>query len=114
VVRRVDDASPASASGPDAPRRGFARRSVLTWGHTLTAPDPASADALPGSALSGHGIDIVVGDGVDLIDTRTPGRPSVHFTRAEFEAFVAGVREGEFDLDVLIRERDQDRRGPAG
>jgi hypothetical protein len=41
----------------------------------------------------------VVGDGVDFIDTRAEGRPTVHFTHAEFAAFAEGVRAGEFDLD---------------
>jgi hypothetical protein len=47
-----------------------------------------------------HGIEIVVGDGVDFIDTRAEGQPTVHFSRAEFEAFAEGVRAGEFDLDA--------------
>jgi len=35
-------------------------------------------------------------DGVDVVDTGTAGRLS--FTTSEWTAFVAGVKNGEFDL----------------
>jgi hypothetical protein len=48
-----------------------------------------------------HGIEVVIGDGADIIDTRADGMPSVHFSREEFDAFIGGVKDGEFDLDQL-------------
>jgi len=35
---------------------------------------------------------------VDFVDTLDPDRLTVHFSRAEFEAFAEGVRAGESDL----------------
>ena len=32
-------------------------------------------------------------------DARDPGGPALVFTPGEWDAFVAGVRNGEFDLD---------------
>lgn len=56
------------------------------------------------SSYSGNGGCIEIGqdaDGMILVrDTKQNGRGPVHrFTRAEWEAFTAGVRNGEFDLD---------------
>lgn len=46
-----------------------------------------------------HGIEVVpTEDGVELIDTRSAGRPSVNATQAEFDAFMDGVLRGEFDF----------------
>jgi hypothetical protein len=35
---------------------------------------------------------------VAIRDTKDPGGAALVFTRAEWNAFLAGVREGEFDL----------------
>jgi hypothetical protein len=48
---------------------------------------------------TGHGFEFEFGDGVDFVDARAEGRPAVHFSDDEFNAFVAGVRAGEFDFD---------------
>ena len=37
--------------------------------------------------------------GVTVTDTKTVSTATLHFTRAEWAAFVAGVKNGEFDLD---------------
>ena len=36
---------------------------------------------------------------ITLRDSKHPDGPTLVFTPAEWEAFVAGVRDGEFDLD---------------
>jgi hypothetical protein len=68
----------------------------------LTTPQETFPDRPPE-----HGIEIVRGaDGVDLVDTWAPDRPSVHFTHAEYEAFLAGVLVGEFDFpDPPVADR---------
>lgn len=38
-------------------------------------------------------------DGVEVASTLLPGREPIPFTAAEWAAFVAGVKNGEFDLD---------------
>jgi len=47
-----------------------------------------------------------------LRDPKDPGGPTLVFTPAEWEAFVAGVRDGEFDLDETgaLVELDADGR----
>lgn len=39
--------------------------------------------------------------GVELASTLLPDRGTIPFSRSEWEAFVAGVKSGEFDLDRL-------------
>jgi hypothetical protein len=47
---------------------------------------------------AGHGIRIEIGDDwVEFVDTWADGEPRVRFTRQEYEAFVEGVRRGQFD-----------------
>ena len=36
---------------------------------------------------------------ITMRDSKNPDGPTLVFTPAEWEAFVAGVRDGEFDLD---------------
>ena len=38
-------------------------------------------------------------EAVAVVDTKQPGAAPLRFTRAEWAAFVAGVKNGEFDLD---------------
>ncbi|HEY1916618.1 MAG TPA: DUF397 domain-containing protein [Streptosporangiaceae bacterium] len=50
---------------------------------------------------------------VTMRDASNPDGPTLVFTPAEWEAFVAGVRDGEFDLDedgqlVELPERPED------
>lgn len=57
------------------------------------------------SSFSGNGgecVEVVGHDGMILVrDTKDHGHgPVQRFTRAEWRAFVAGVRNGEFDLDA--------------
>jgi hypothetical protein len=35
---------------------------------------------------------------ISVRDSKDPNGPALNFTPAEWEAFVAGVRDGEFDL----------------
>jgi Domain of unknown function (DUF397) len=63
------------------------------------------------SSLSNDGdeasIEVAVGPGskegsdqiIAVRDSRNPDGPALIFTPAEWEAFTAGVRDGEFDLD---------------
>lgn len=77
----------------------------------MTGFEELSAEQPPG----GHGIEIVArDDGVELIDVLAPGRPTVRLTPAEFEAFLAGVRDGEFDGETLIGHHDKDGPDPGG
>jgi Domain of unknown function (DUF397) len=55
----------------------------------------ASAIEVAVSAGSKEGSDHVI----TLRDPKDPDGPTLVFTPAEWEAFVAGVRDGEFDLD---------------
>jgi hypothetical protein len=52
---------------------------------------------------------------ITLRDPKDPDGPTLVFTPAEWEAFVAGVRDGEFDLDetgALVELDSEDH--PAG
>lgn len=40
---------------------------------------------------------------VVLVNSTVEGTPRIGFTTAEWEAFVAGVKLGEFDLEALRR-----------
>lgn len=74
----------------------------------------SSADEQPGGSLDDSDFDITESrvevaimpgskEGSDhvitLRDGANPDSPTLVFTPAEWEAFVAGVRDGEFDLD---------------
>jgi hypothetical protein len=63
-----------------------------------------------------HGIEIVrSSDGVDLIDTWSLARPSLHLSHAEYDAFVAGVLHGDFDFsDPSAAERIVQQGTDAG
>jgi hypothetical protein len=71
---------------------------------------------IPGNLRpTGHDIKVVIGDdGVELVDVLAPGRPTIRLTAAEYEAFVAGVRNGEFDWETLTSHHDEDGSGPDG
>jgi hypothetical protein len=60
-----------------------------------SADDVAGAIEVAVSAGSKEGSDHVI----TLRDPKNPDGPTLVFTPAEWEAFVAGVRDGEFDLD---------------
>jgi len=40
----------------------------------------------------------VAKDGIAVRDSKDPGGPVLRFTTGEWEAFLAGARDGEFDL----------------
>jgi hypothetical protein len=60
-----------------------------------------------GRDLSGSRVEVTIGEGskegsdyvVTMRDGSDPDGPVLVFTPAEWEAFVAGVQDGEFDLD---------------
>lgn len=39
-----------------------------------------------------------IGDTVDVRDTKDPASPTLSFTRAEWKAFIQGVKGKEFDV----------------
>ena len=39
-----------------------------------------------------------VGDAIAVRDSKSPGGPVLLFTQAEWDAFVGGAKDGEFDL----------------
>lgn len=43
-------------------------------------------------------IAVRIRDTVDIRDTKDPSSPTLSFSRAEWEAFVQGVKKGEFDV----------------
>ncbi|MEV7008140.1 DUF397 domain-containing protein [Streptosporangium sp. NPDC051022] len=52
------------------------------------------------SAYSGHGncVEVIAaGGGVAVRDSKVPDGPLLWFTRAEWKAFLEGVKDGEFD-----------------
>jgi hypothetical protein len=40
------------------------------------------------------------GSTVEIRDTKDPSGPTLKFTKAEWEAFIGGVKQGEFDLSA--------------
>lgn len=47
----------------------------------------------------GHAVEVaMVGEGVALRDSRHPDGDVLYFTVAEWDAFVGGAKNGEFDL----------------
>jgi hypothetical protein len=77
---------------------------------------PASADGVASaievaiSAGSKEGSDHVI----TLRNPKNPDGPTLVFTPAEWEAFVAGVRDGEFDLDESGALVELDSHGHPG
>ncbi|OGM95004.1 hypothetical protein A2524_02845 [Candidatus Wolfebacteria bacterium RIFOXYD12_FULL_48_21] len=41
---------------------------------------------------------VKIGETVDVRDTKDPQSPTLSFTHAEWDAFIQGVKKGEFDL----------------
>jgi hypothetical protein len=76
-----------------------------------SADSVASAIEVAVSAGSKEGSDHVI----TLRDPKNPDGPTLVFTPAEWEAFVAGVRDGEFDLDESGALVELDSQGrPVG
>lgn len=63
-------------------------------------PESSPVAVLTSSFCSGHGCVGVAStpDSVTVVDTKTSAR--LTFSTAEWAAFVAGVKAGEFDLDL--------------
>lgn len=69
-------------------------------------PPPASVPGPPAPVLvssfcTGHGcVGIALEPGgVAVVDTKVGDGPALRFTPAEWAAFVAGVKNGEFDVE---------------
>ncbi len=68
-------------------------------------PDWQAATASGGSNCVEAG---TTGDGQIMVrDSKNPAGPTLTFTRAEFAAFVAGCKDGEFDQLAGIDHGDQ-------
>jgi hypothetical protein len=51
------------------------------------------------SGANGNCVEVAITDeGVAVRDTKDRSKPAHVFTRAEWDAFVGGVKDGEFDL----------------
>jgi hypothetical protein len=67
----------------------------------VNIPDLSRARWRKSSRSSGDGACVEVAETGDLIavrDSKDPAGPNLVFTAPEWEAFTAGVRDGEFDL----------------
>lgn len=50
------------------------------------------------SYANGDCVEVTAADGGVLVrDSKNPSRPALRFTRGEWEAFIAGVKNAEFD-----------------
>lgn len=68
--------------------------SPVQWQRSSTANEVAAAVEV---AMLGDGL-------VAMRDSRTPNKPSLVFNRAEWTAFVAGARRGEFTPTTAERD----------
>jgi Domain of unknown function (DUF397) len=54
------------------------------------------------SSISGSGDNCVevafVADGIAVRDSKNPDGPALLYTRSEWDAFIGGIKDGEFDL----------------
>jgi predicted secreted Zn-dependent protease len=67
----------------------------------MNIPDLSRAQWRKSSHSSGNGACVEMAETGDLIavrDSKDPAGPKLIFTAPEWEAFTAGVRDGEFDL----------------
>jgi Domain of unknown function (DUF397) len=65
-----------------------------------------STNAYTKSSHSGGGscveVRLLAGDSIGVRDSKDISQAPLVFTRPEWEAFLAGVRDGEFDLSELM------------
>ena len=67
----------------------------------MVAPDLSTAVWWKSSRSNGQGqcVECTYGDGVlALRDSKDPQGPVLRFTRTGWSAFVAGIKDGEFDI----------------
>lgn len=67
----------------------------------MNIPDLSRAHWRKSSHSSANGACVEIAETSDLIavrDSKDPAGPKLVFTAPEWEAFAAGVRDGEFDL----------------
>jgi hypothetical protein len=70
----------------------FFKSSYSSSGNCVEVSGVASA----GEPLTKDGHSVVVA----IRDSKNQAGPMLHFTRGEWEAFIAGVKDGEFDLGL--------------
>jgi hypothetical protein len=100
---------------------GAGRQQPPGMGDTV-AGDTVAGDT-EGGNTEGGAIEVAIAAGskegsdhvITLRDPKNPDGPTLVFTPAEWEAFVAGVRDGEFDLDETGALVELDSEGhPVG
>ncbi|MFI0419398.1 DUF397 domain-containing protein [Spongiactinospora sp. 9N601] len=67
------------------------KKSMRSDGHCVEVTTVDSADSSHNKAAEGEQLFL-------LRDSKNPDGPVLTFTPAEWEAFVAGVKDGEFDI----------------
>ncbi|WP_046469931.1 DUF397 domain-containing protein [Allosalinactinospora lopnorensis] len=69
--------------------------------HSTNGGDCVEASAVDGTAVAAENktTEEVM---FALRDSKNPDQPALVFTRAEWDAFVAGVKDGEFDAETLL------------
>jgi hypothetical protein len=79
---------------------GEGRVEVSKEGHTVSLDGAVWRRSGQGGAGSAGQVEVAFLDGgyVALRDSRDPTGPVLVFTPAEWDAFVAGAKDGEFDL----------------
>lgn len=105
AYRQLDRHTSATVIGPEVGELFAALQPLegppMSWISGPCHPEPAgrtSSRCYGGECVRVDPLD----DGVVVSSTARPGR--VFFTDAEWQAFVDGVRDGEFDLDRLRGE----------
>jgi hypothetical protein len=67
----------------------------------MTSPDLSNVEWRKSSRSNGQAACVEVADlpdgGTAVRDSKNPDGPKLAFTRGEWEAFIGGVKDGEFD-----------------
>lgn len=62
---------------------------------------PANNEWIVGRCSGGNCVQVMYRDGKFLVrDSKNPDQPPMVYDRKEWDAFVAGVRNGDFDFEV--------------
>jgi len=72
--------------------------SPTAWLSTVKALFSARASSRSGVARDNSVEVAFVGDAIAVRDSKHPDGPTLIFTQAEWDAFVGGAKDGEFDL----------------